>query len=67
MVDGTCLENKRGATHREFESRPLRQMCYNREAICDFPMRSTPKAILSIEEEGLPKVTVFKLVLETKT
>ena len=29
VVDGTCLENKRGATHREFESRPLRQMCYN--------------------------------------
>ncbi len=25
MVEGTCLENKRGATHREFESRPLRQ------------------------------------------
>jgi hypothetical protein len=25
VVDGTCLENKRGATYREFESRPLRQ------------------------------------------
>lgn len=25
MVDGTGLENQRGATHREFESRPLRQ------------------------------------------
>ena len=26
VVDGTCLENKRGETHREFESRPLRQL-----------------------------------------
>ena len=26
MVDGTCLENKRGETYREFESRPLRQI-----------------------------------------
>ena len=25
MVDGTGLENQRGATHRGFESRPLRQ------------------------------------------
>jgi hypothetical protein len=25
VVDGTCLENKRGETYREFESRPLRQ------------------------------------------
>ena len=25
MVDGNGLENRRGATHREFESRPLRQ------------------------------------------
>jgi hypothetical protein len=24
VVDGTGLENRRGATHREFESRPLR-------------------------------------------
>ena len=24
MVDGTGLENRRGETHREFESRPLR-------------------------------------------
>ena len=26
VVDGTCLENKRGETHREFESRPLRHI-----------------------------------------
>ena len=25
VVDGNGLENRRGATHREFESRPLRQ------------------------------------------
>ncbi len=26
MVDGNGLENRRGETHREFESRPLRQI-----------------------------------------
>lgn len=29
MVDGTGLENQRGATHREFESRPLRHRKYS--------------------------------------
>ena len=28
MVDGNGLENRRGETHREFESRPLRQVMY---------------------------------------
>jgi hypothetical protein len=29
VVDGTGLENRRGATHREFESRPLRHRKYS--------------------------------------
>ena len=30
MVDGTGLENQRGATHRGFESRPLRHVMLTR-------------------------------------
>ena len=33
MVDGNGLENRRGETHREFESLPLRQVVLQKEAL----------------------------------
>lgn len=45
MVDGTGLENQRGATHREFESRPLRQNLKHQK-------RRPESRLFSLAEEG---------------
>ena len=65
MVDGTGLENRRGATHRGFESLPLRQFdakaylkafCFLQEGICGLQgliTIATPKYLIFIPNQLL--------------
>ena len=56
MVDGTGLENQRGATHRGFESRPLRQ----------WESRSNPR-FLFVCVKGVAGLIVKTQKVEPKT